>query len=251
MTTAGRRCILKAHPEGAPMSERITITTPDGAFGAYLARPAATGAPAPAVVVMQEIFGINADMRETCDTLASQGFIAVCPDLFWRLEPGIDLSDRTQAEWEKGFSLYQAFDFDQGVEDAAATLAHARALPGSSGKAGVMGFCLGGLMTFRTAAKHGADAAVAYYGGGTERYVDEARSLKTPLLMHLAGEDEYISKDAQKTIHTALDAHPQVKIHDYPGCNHAFARHGGQHHDAAAAALADGRTLAFFDTHLK
>jgi carboxymethylenebutenolidase len=233
------------------MGERISIEAPDGRFAAYLAKPAASDKPAPAIVVMQEIFGINADMRETCDLLGAQGFLAVCPDLFWRLEPGVELTDGSQAEWEKGFALYTAFDFDQGVVDAATTLAAARALPGSSGKAGLMGFCLGGLMTFRTAARFGADAAVAYYGGGTEKYIGEGRGLSTPLLMHLAEEDEYISKEAQQVIREGLADKPQVEIHSYPGCNHAFARHNGQHYDAAAAALADGRTLRFFQQHLR
>jgi carboxymethylenebutenolidase len=231
------------------MSERITIDTPAGSFAAYVARPSAKTAPA--IVVMQEIFGINQDMRETCDRLASQGFIAVCPDLFWRLEPGVELTDGSEAEWKKGFALYQAFDFDAGVTDAIETLKAARALPGCSGKAGITGFCLGGLMTFRTAARNVADAAVAYYGGGTEKYVEEGRNMTTPLLMHLAEEDEYISKAAQATIKAALAGNPNLEIHTYPGCNHAFARNHGAHYDAAAAQLANGRTDAFFAKHLR
>jgi len=230
------------------MNETLTITTADGGFHAYVARPAAT--PAPAIVVLQEIFGVNADLRKTCDELAAQGFLALSPDLFWRMEPGVDLSDGSEAEWKKGFSFYSAYDFNAGVADIAATIAAARRLSGATGKVGVMGFCLGGLMTFLTAARTGADAAVAYYGGGTEQYVGEAGKLATPLLMHLAEEDEYISKDAQRAIRAALDGRPQVEIHSYPGCSHAFARHGGQHYDAAAAAKANARTLAFFQTHL-
>jgi carboxymethylenebutenolidase len=230
------------------MGERITLPTPAGAFGAYLARPAVT--PAPAIAVMQEIFGINADMRGTCDALAAAGYIAVCPDLFWRLEPGVELTDGSEAEWRKGFSLYQAFDFDAGVDDAAATLELLRTLPGSSGRVGIMGFCLGGLMSFRTAARGGADAAVAYYGGGTERYVEEGRQLRTPLLMHLAGADEYMPPEAQRLIHDVLGNNPAVAIHTYPGRAHAFARRAGQHFEAEAADLANARTLAFFRAHL-
>ncbi len=231
------------------MSKRITITTADGSFEAYVARPARS--PAPAVVVIQEIFGINADLRQTCDELAALGYIALCPDLFWRLEPGVDLSDATEAEWKKGFALYTAFDLDTGVADIDATLAVARSLPGATGKVGLMGYCLGGLMTFLTAARrNSADAAVAYYGGRTDEFVGEGAGLDRPLLMHLAEEDQFISKDAQRTIINALKDKAEVEIHTYPGQKHAFARHNGSHYDAASAKLANGRTLAFFQKHL-
>jgi carboxymethylenebutenolidase len=231
------------------MSESLTVKTPDGNFQAYVARPAKV--PAASVVVIQEIFGVNADLRETCDELAKQGYIAVSPDLFWRLEPGLDMSDRTEAEWKKGMELYTAFNIETGVADIAATMKAAQGLNGASGKIGVMGFCLGGLMTFITASRHRADAAVVYYGGQTERYLDEAKTLATPLLMHLGEEDEYISKDAQQKIKRALKDLPNVQIYTYPGCSHAFARHGGAHYDAAAASLANGRTADFLKLHLK
>lgn len=230
------------------MSETFTIATPDGNFSAYLARPAHS--PAPAIVVIQEIFGINADMRKTCDDLAAQGYLAICPDLFWRMEPGIDLSDQSEAEWKKGLTLYNAFDVDAGISDIAATMLAARTLPGTSGKVGLLGYCLGGLMSFLTVARKGADAAVAYYGGRTDQYVGEADKLAHPLLMHLAEEDEFISKEAQQVILAALKGHPQIEIHTYPGCSHAFARNGGKHYDAAAAEKANARTLAFFQANL-
>ncbi len=232
------------------MGERITITTPAGSFGAYLARPAASASPAPAVAVMQEIFGINKDMRDTCDWLAGHGFIAACPDLFWRLEPGVEMSDGAEAEWKKGFALYQAFNVDTGVEDAAATMQHLRGLPGCSGKVGITGFCLGGLLTFLTTARQRSDASVAYYGGATERYVDEGRDIATPLLMHLAGSDEYMPAEAQQKIRDTLAGNPRITIHTYPGQAHAFARRGGQHYDADSATLANDRTIAFFREHL-
>jgi carboxymethylenebutenolidase len=233
------------------MGDYIQIPTSGGTFSAYLARPPLSAQRFPMVVVIQEIFGINQDMRETCDELAAQGYGALCPDMFWRMEPGVELSSFNEAEWHRGLALYQAFDIDQGVEDIATTVALARQLPGASGKVGVMGFCLGGLMTFLTAARRGADAAVAYYGGGTERYVDEGRQLAAPLMMHLAEEDEFISKAAQGTIREALSSHPMVKICSYPGRQHAFARHGGAHFDADAAQLANARTATFLRLHLK
>jgi carboxymethylenebutenolidase len=230
------------------MSNYITVTTNDGSFQAYVARPNAESAPA--IVVIQEIFGVNADLRDTCDELASQGYLAISPDLFWRMEPGVDLTDQSEAEWNKGFALYTAFDYDAGVADIAKTLATARALPGASGKVGLMGFCLGGLMTFITAARKSVDASVVYYGGNTEARLDEASKIKSPLLMHLGEEDEYISKDAQRAIIEALRPNSFAQVFTYPGCRHAFARHRGAHYDPDAAALANGRTADFFKLHL-
>ena len=230
------------------MKDRVTIESRDGAFGAYMARPKTL--PAPAVVVLQEIFGVNMDMRETCDELAAQGFIAVCPDLFWRQEPGLDLNHWSDAEWKKGLALYAAYDRDKGVRDIVDTAHAAGQLDGASGKVGVMGFCLGGLMTLLTAAREKIDAAVAYHGGETEKYLDEADKITAPMLMHLAEEDEFISKEAQTKIKAALSNKPNVEIYSYPGCKHAFARHTGTHYNAAAAAKANGRTWQFLHDHL-
>jgi carboxymethylenebutenolidase len=166
------------------------------------------------------------------------------------LQPGTDLSDKTDAEWQRAVALYTAYDRDLGVADASCAIGYARALAGPSGKAGVMGFCLGGLMTFRTAALRGADAAVAYYGGSTENYLAETRTLRSPLLVHLAEEDEYMTADAQLAIRQALSGRPKVEVHGYPGCQHAFARRGGTHFDVSAATLANERTLRFFFQHL-
>src|SRR6476620_5456773 len=195
------------------MKDRITIEGRDGTFGAYIARP--TTMPAPAVVVLHEVFGVNADIRKTCDELAEQGFLAVAPDLFWRQEPGVDLNHWSDAEWKKGLALYAAYDRDKGVRDVVATAHAAGQLEGASRQLGVMGFCLGGLMTFLTAAREKIDAAVAYHGGETEKYLDEATKITAPMLMHLAEEDEFISKEAQTKIKAALSNKPNVEIYSY------------------------------------
>ena len=231
------------------MNDTITIDTRDGSFSAYIARPAA--ASAPAIVVIQEIFGVNADLRDTCDELALQGYLAISPDLFWRMEPGVDMSDQSEAEWEKGFSLYTAFDYDTGVEDIASTMEVARTLSGANGKVGLMGYCLGGLMTFITTARKGADASVVYYGGNTEKHLDEANSIKNPLMIHLAEDDEYIPRAAQTAIIGALDGNPFASVFTYPGCNHAFARHRGTHYNEDASKQANLRTADFFQAHLR
>ncbi len=230
------------------MSETLSITTPDGAFSAYVARPAA--ASAPAVVVIQEIFGVNRVMRDICDSLAAQGFLAICPDLFWRIEPGIDITDKSEAEWKRAFELYNAFDVDAGVSDIAATIAAARTLPGASGKVGAVGYCLGGLLAFLTATRTDADASVSYYGIGIEKHLAETEKLARPLLLHVAELDQFVPPEARKMILDGLKDHPQIEIHTYAGRDHAFAREGGEHYDAADAAKANGRSLTFFKTHL-
>ena len=230
------------------MNERITIDSPDGSFGAYVAKPATT--PAPAVVVVQEIFGINADLRETCDQLAEQGFIAICPDLFWRIQPGVELTDQSQEEWQQAMAFYKAFDIEKGVEDIGAALETARGYAGANGKVGVMGFCLGGLMTFLTAARKEPDAAAAYYGGGTDQRASEFKSVSCPMILHLGEADEYIPPPAREKIAKAAEAHANVTVYTYAGQNHAFARHRGTHYDAASAKLANQRTYDFFKKHL-
>lgn len=224
--------------------ERLTIKTPDGAFSAYVARPAAANAPA--VVVIQEIFGVNAVMRETADWLAGEGYLAICPDLFWRIEPGIDITDKTKAEWDRAFELFGLFDADKGIQDIAATINAIRADPGCNGKVGAVGYCLGGKLAYLTAARTDIDAAVSYYGVGLDALTGEAATIRRPLLMHVAGEDGFVPKEAQAAIHAALDGNPLITIHDYPGRDHAFARQGGEHYDAADAGKANARTLAFF-----
>ena len=226
------------------MGERVEIKTPDGAFGAYLARPAA--AKAPAIVAIQEIFGVNAVMRGVCDALARQGFLAICPDLFWRIESGVDITDQSQAEWDKAFKLYNAFDVDLGVQDIAATIAFVRTLPASTGRVGAVGYCLGGLLAFLTATRTDVDAAVGYYGVGIESRLDEAEKLAEPLMLHIAEEDQFVPKPAQAMIIGALKNHPHAQIFTYAGRDHAFARPGGDHYDRADAAKANERTLALF-----
>jgi carboxymethylenebutenolidase len=231
------------------MKNHIAISGRDGAFDAYIARPKAL--PAPAVVVLQELFGVNADIRKTCDELAEQGFIAVAPDLFWRQEPGVDLNVTSAADWQHGLRLYQAYDRGAGVRDVKDTLDAAAKLPDCTGKVAVLGYCLGALMVFLTAVRYGADAAVAYHGGDTEKYLGEVDGLHAPLLMHLAEEDEFISKAAQAEITAALANKPNTKVYSYPGQNHAFSRHGGAHYNAEAAALAHERTYAFLNRELR
>jgi carboxymethylenebutenolidase len=231
------------------MVDASTLTIGDGAFTAYVARPSRS--PAPAIIVIQEIFGINAVMRQITDQFAEAGYLAVCPDLFWRIEPGIDITDQSEAEWKRAFELYNAFDVELGVNDIATTIAQIRRASDCSGKVGAVGFCLGGLLAYLTATRTDADASVAYYGVGIERYTAEADRLAAPLVLHIAEADQFVPKAAQELILGALKNHPQVETFTYPGQDHAFARVGGEHYDAASAALAHQRTMTLFNRALQ
>src|SRR5271163_3252634 len=232
------------------MKDQITIEGLDGAFGAYISRPKTS--PAPAVVVLQELFGVNADIRKHCDELAEQGFLAVAPDLFWRQELGVDLNVTTKEDWDHGLRLYGAYDRDSGAKDVKDTVNAVRNLQECNGKVALLGYCLGALMVFLTAVRHqGVDGAVAYHGGDTDKYLGEVGGLNAPLLMHLAEEDEFISKAAQAEIKAALAKKPNATVYSYPGQNHAFSRHNGTHYDAAAAVLANGRTSEFLHQQLR
>ena len=230
------------------MKDHATVKGHDGTFAAYIARPKTS--PAPAVVVLHEVFGVNADIRKTCDEMAERGFIAVAPDLFWRQEPGVDLSVTSEPDWQHGLRLYQAFDREAGARDVKDTAEFVARLPGCAGKVAVMGFCLGGLMTFLTAVRYGVDAAVVSHGGDTEKYLDEIDGLHAPMLMHLGEEDEFIPEPAQAQIKKALAGKPNTTVYTYPGQYHAFARHNGAHYNAAAASLANGRTREFLNRYL-
>jgi carboxymethylenebutenolidase len=180
--------------------------------------------------------------------VAGLGYVALCPDLFWRQEPGIQITDRSEAEWKRAFELFAGFDIDKGVSDVGATITHLRRRQECTGKVGALGFCLGGRLAFLTATRTDADAAVGYYGVYLQEHVGE--TVRCPVLLHVAVEDEFVPKAAQAKVHAALDGNPKVTIQDYPGQNHAFAREGGKHYDAQAAGLAHGRTAEFFRRHL-
>ncbi|MEM7170115.1 MAG: dienelactone hydrolase family protein [Pseudomonadota bacterium] len=226
----------------------ITITGPDGNFGAYIAVPEIK--PAPAIIVSQEIFGVNQVMRDVCDWLAEEGFVACCPDLFWRIEPGIQITDQSDEEWARAFELFQAFDVDKGVEDLKTTISHCRGLPESTGKVGSIGYCLGGKLAFLMATRSDADCNVSYYGVGLDELVGEKDQITKPLMLHVAEKDGFFPAEAQAILSAGLSGHPQVTYHLYEGQDHAFARPKGAHYNLEAAELANGRSRAFLREHL-
>jgi len=232
------------------MMDHITVKGQGGTFDAYISKPKIL--PASAVVVLQELFGVNADIRRHCDELSEQGYLAVAPDLYWRQESGVDLNVTSEADWQHGLRLYSAYDRDVGVKDIKDTIDAVRNLPECNGKVALLGYCLGALMVFMTAVRNdGIVAAVWYHGADTEKYLGEVDGLHTPILMHLADEDEFISKAGQAEIKAALTKKPNATVYSYPGQSHAFSRHNGKHYNAAAAHLANGRTSEFLNRQLR
>jgi carboxymethylenebutenolidase len=227
----------------------IRIKAHDGGeFAAYLAMP--PGGAGPGIVLIQEIFGVNQVMRDLADGFARQGYVVACPDIFWRQQPGIQLTDKTEQEWGRAFELYKGFNEPNGVADLGATLKHLRGMKGCSGKVGTVGYCLGGKLAYEMATGSDADANIGYYGVGIEGALDAASKIKHPLMLHIAAEDQFCPKEAQQKIVAALGKLPLATLHTYDKCDHAFARVGGQHYDAAAAKLANERTAQFFKKYL-
>ena len=231
------------------MTTTITIDAldPSEHFAAYVAKPG--GEARAAIIVIQEIFGVNAGIRRKCDTLAEAGYLAIAPDLFWRLEPGIELDPDIPSEFQQALGHLGTFDQDKGVADIEATIRATRALVGG-GKVGVVGYCLGGRLAFMTATRTDVDASVGYYGVGIDGLLGEKHAIANPVLLHIPEEDHFVDKTGQAAIHAGLDDHAKVTLYDYPGEDHGFATEFGKRRSDSAAKLADERTAAFFAENL-
>ena len=220
-----------------------------GAFDVYVAEPTAT--PKAAIIVIQEIFGVNAGIRGKCDRLADEGYLALAPDLFWMIAPGVQLDPDVPDQMQQALGLMGGFDQDAGIRDIEATIRTARGLlPEGYGKVGVVGYCLGGRLAFMTAARTDIDASVGYYGVGIDGLLREAHAIANPVLLHIPEEDHFVDKSAQAAMHAGLDEHPKVTLFDYPGEDHGFATEFGARRSDAAAQQADARTATFFAEHL-
>jgi carboxymethylenebutenolidase len=231
------------------MGSMIEIETLDhaGTFGAYCAEP--SGAPKAAIIVIQEIFGVNPGIRQKCDKLAADGYLALAPDLFWRIEPGIELDPDIPDQLQKAFGLFGKFDQDTGIRDIEATIRAAKARTGG-GKVGAVGYCLGGRLAYMTAARTDIDASVGYYPVGIDNLLGESHAIAHPLMLHVAAADGFVSPEEQAKVHAGLDGHAKVTLHDYQGVDHGFAAEMGARRVEDAAQLADSRTLEFFARHL-
>ncbi|MBA3939843.1 MAG: carboxymethylenebutenolidase [Sphingopyxis sp.] len=225
---------------------RIPALGGDGEIPAYVARPDADSSRA--IIIIPEIFGVNAGIREKCDDWAAQGYLAIAPDLFWRFAPGVELDPDIEAEMNEALRLLGLYDTDDGVRDIEAAI---RWLHGQGAtKVGCAGYCLGGKLAYMTAARTDIDVSVGYYGVMIDQMLNESHAIARPLMLHIPTADHFVSPEAQAKMHEALDPHPKVTLHDYVGLDHGFAATSGDRRDEAAAQLADSRTRAFLAEHL-
>lgn len=231
---------------------QIKALDEDAVFGAYIAAPASDAKAA--IIVIPEIFGVNPGIRQKCDKLASEGYLAVAPDLFWRFAPGVELDPDVEAELQEAFGYFGQYDPNDGVMDIEATIHAIRR--GEFGaapieKVGCVGYCLGGRLAYMAAARTDISASVGYYGVMIDTMLNESHAIAHPLMLHIPTADGFVGPEAQAVIHAELDHHPKVTLHDYTGLDHGFAAEMGNRRDEAGAQLADSRTAEFFAEHLR
>lgn len=225
---------------------QITALDNEGQIPAYVARPDADSSRA--IIVIPEIFGVNAGIREKCDDWAAEGYLAIAPDIFWRFAPGVELNPDVEADLNAAFGYFGQYDAELGVKDIEAAI---RWLHGQgASKVGCVGFCLGGRLAYMAATRTDINASVGYYGVMIDQMLGESHAIAHPLMLHIPTADHFVDGEAQVKIHEALDPLPKVTLHDYAGLDHGFAATSGSRRDDAGAQLADGRTKAFFAEHL-
>lgn len=221
-----------------------------GEFSAYMAEPA--GTPRAAIIVIQEIFGVNAGIRQKCDHWAQQGYLAVAPDLFWRMQPGVELDPDIEPEFQQALDLLNRYSADKGSDksilDIEETIRAIRAR--GVEKVGAVGYCLGGYLAYLTACRTDIDASVGYYGVMIDQMLGESHAIARPLMLHIPTADHFVGPEAQGAIHAGLDNHPKVTLHDYPGLDHGFATESGRRRHEDGARVADARTADFFASNL-
>ncbi len=230
-------------------TRNIQVKLRDGEMGAYLAIP--DRKPVGAIIAIMEIWGVNDTMRHHAHEFAEAGFVCLVPDLFWRQEPGVELSDKNPAHVQKAFDLYYDFDYDLAVRDMEDTRAYLKQLPECNGKVGAVGYCLGGKLCYLMCCRTDIDCAVAYYGTYIEHNIREAPNLHRPFVLHMAMKDRWVQAEVNELLERRLSPNPLVAIHKYPGADHAFARLGGKTYSKPEADRALALSLDFFNKHLR
>lgn len=223
-----------------------------GTFDAFCAVPDTEEAPG--ILLFQEIFGINDNIRGLAERLADAGFLVLAPDMFWRIEPRFERKD--ESGLADGMAMVQQLDFALAGADITASLAHLRGMPGCSGRVGGVGFCLGGTLSYLLATSarvdgRGPDAVVSYYGSGIQGMLEQSRKIACPMMFHYGNRDPYITHEDIAEVERAVRPLSDVEFHRYDA-GHAFANWDApsMYHEPAAE-LAWSRTLGFFDKHLR
>lgn len=222
----------------------ISTLDGDGVFDVYVAQPATP--PKAAIIVVQEIFGVNEGIRRKCQSLANAGYLALAPDLFWRFEPHIELDPDVPEQLQQGLSYIERFDQDAAIYDIEATIKYTRSQLGEDGKVGIVGYCLGGRLAFMSACRTDGDAFVGYYAVGVDGLLGEQHAIGKPLLLHIPTADGFVPPATQRAMHEGLKDNAHVTMFDYEGLDHGFATEMGQRRDERGAHLADARTAEFF-----
>lgn len=226
----------------------ISTLDNDGQFDAYIARP--SGTPKAAIIVIQEVFGVNEGIRRKCDSWAAQGYLALAPDLFWREKPHVELDADVPEDFQAAIGHMQNLDQDQAIYDIEATIKAARAELGQGGKVGLVGYCMGGRLAFMAACRTDGDAFVGYYGVGIDNLLGEQHAIGKPVMLHIPTADGFVPPATQQKMHEGLKDNRHVTLHDYEGLDHGFAAEMGARRQEEAAQLADKRTADFFAANL-
>ena len=229
------------------MAEKLKIHTNDGSYTSFVSYP--TSRQGPGILVLPEIYNSNEHICDVADGLADQGFIALAPDVFWRIEPNRYLP-YTEAGLKEGRTLNQQLDVDQLINDLKYGLDFLRANRETSGVVGSIGFCLGGKLSYLCAARLGVNAAVSYYGVKIDDYLDEAENITCPMILHFAGNDPRVPEKARDKIAKKFAGSKIVDIHVYPEALHGFNRVGYPPYHEGSAELALKRTLHLFHRYL-
>lgn len=219
----------------------------EAAIPVYVARP--DGKARGAIIVYQEIFGVNPGIRKMADEWASRGYLAVAPDVFWRQQPGVEFDADVPDQFQQAIAMMMKHDFDQGIADVEAVIHWIRSEQGVT-NVGFVGFCMGGRVAYMAATRTDIDASVGYYGVMINQMLGEKHAIARPLMLHIPTADGFVPPEAQLAIHQGLDDHPKVTLHDYEGMDHGFAAQSGSRRMEDAAQLADARTAAFFLEHV-
>lgn len=227
------------------MPTNTSIPTLDGksTIPAYIMKPA--GTPRGAIIVIQEIFGVNPGIAKKTEDWAAAGYLAVAPDVFWRQQPRLEFNPDIPEEFQQAVGYMMKHDFDLGIQDVEAAIHWIRRDQGVA-SVGLEGYCMGGKVAYMAAARTDIDASVGYYGVGIDQMLNESHAIAKPLLLHVPTADGFVPPDAQKAMHAGLDANAHTTIHDYEGLDHGFADTFGARRNLAGAKLAEKRTAEFF-----
>jgi carboxymethylenebutenolidase len=230
-------------------SSEVVPTHDGGRMPAFVARPA--DGRGPGVVVLQEIFGVTDYIEQRARDLAALGYVALVPQLYWRLGADIELPEDTPEGLQQAFGYMQRLDEAQAVDDAAAALEYLRGLAETAGSAGVLGFCMGGRLAYKLAAASDPDVLVSYYGSGIAGQLELAPRITAPTIFHFGGDDPYLPTEEAARIGAAFSDHPGTEAHVHAGAGHAFDNPSPMFHHQAASQEAWSQTAAFLARHLR